>query len=294
MQAQLIEALQKYWMQLIDMLPKILIAIAAFIVTLFIARQIKHVVERRALKRLEDPLLAKFLAKVTNWILIIIGITIALHIIGLSKVAGSILAGAGVSAIVFGFAFRDIGENFLAGIMLAFNRPFKIGDTVEMDNIKGTIKELDLRCTHVHSFDGKDIYVPNAMILKNPLYNYTSDGLLRFDFVISVALEDDIEKAQQLIFDSISKEHGVLADPAPFITINDIDKHRLSFQAFYWVNVAEYKGSIVELKNNILNRSKKILIESGFTLPSDIVELKIYREKFPFPIELINLSGKQR
>ncbi len=294
MQSQLIEALQKYWAQLIDMLPKLIVAIVAFIIVLFIARRVKHIVERRTTKRLEDPLLAKFLAKVTNWILIIVGISIALHIIGLSKIAGSILAGAGVSAVVFGFAFRDIGENLIAGIMLAFNRPFNIGDTVETDSIIGTVKELDLRYTHVRSFDGKDIYVPNAMILKNPLYNYTSHGLLRFDFVISVALEDDIEKAQQLIFDSISKEHGVLADPTPFITIKDIDKHRVSFQAFYWVNVAEYKGSIVELKNNILTMSKNTLIESGFTLPSDIVELKIYREKFPFPIELINLPGTQR
>jgi len=293
MQAQIMEVLLKYWQQMLVVLPRVALAIAVFIIALFIARRLKNIVAKRALARLEDPLLAKFLSKITKWILIIIGLTFTLYIVGLSKIAGSILAGAGVSAVIFGFAFKDIGENFLAGIMLAFNRPFKIGDTVETGDIKGTIKTLDIRNTHIRSFDGKDIFVPNSMILKNPLYNYTKDGLLRFDFAVEINIDEEVEKAQQLILGNIADNEGVLKEPPPVVFVEEITKGRVNFRAFYWINILEYNGSVLELKTNILNQVKEKLLENRFSLPADILELKINKEEQPIPLKLYDTALKR-
>ena len=175
MQLQLMKIFENYWEKFLTLLPRIALALAVLMITIFIARRLKNLVAKKAQARLEDPLLAKFLSQISKWVLVIFGIALALYIAGLSRIAGSILAAAGVSAVIFGFAFKDIGENFLAGIILAFKRPFKVGDTVETVSIKGAIKTLDIRYTHIRSSDGKDIYVPNAMILKNPLINFTTD-----------------------------------------------------------------------------------------------------------------------
>lgn len=241
-------------------------------------------------KRTDDPLLAKFIAKVFQWGIILVGLALAMHFVGLGGIARGLLTGAGITGVVLGFAFRDIGENFLAGVLLAFNRPFDVGDTVESDTIKGVVKTLDLRNTHIRSFDGKDIYIPNAMILKNPLLNYTRDGLLRFDFVVGIDQEDDADKARTLILDKINELDGLLKDPAPVVAVEELAKSTVNLRVYYWVNLFEFKGSALDLKTTAITQTKEILINEGFTLPADIQELKIYKQENPIPLTVEHAS----
>ena len=210
MKDRLMLVLEKYWEDFWFLLPKIVLAIGVLIIAFIIARRVKKIVQNRTSKRLDDPLLAKFIAKVFQWTIIVVGFAIAMQIVELGGIARGLLTSAGITGIVLGFAFRDIGENFLAGVLLAFSRPFNVGDTVQSDTIKGVVKTLDLRNTHIRSFDGKDIYIPNAMILKNPLLNYTRDGLLRFDFVVGIDQGDDANQVRALIIKNLDNMDGVL------------------------------------------------------------------------------------
>lgn len=133
---------------------------------------------------MDDPLLADFLSKTVKAVILIAAGLIFLKTIGLGGTAGSLLAGAGVGAFILGFAFKDIGENFPAGIMLAFNRPFKVGDVVSLEGIEGKVSTMSLRYVHIKTADGRDIFIPNASIIKKPLINLTIDGDLRFDFTL--------------------------------------------------------------------------------------------------------------
>jgi|TARA_B110000090_G_C13046901_1_gene317957 small conductance mechanosensitive channel len=109
-----------------------------------------------------------------------------LNKIGLGDAVAWLLAGVGVTSIILGFAFKDIGENLRVGIMLAFNRPFNIGNVVEIDGFVGTVKALELRSTHLRIFNGKDIYIPNSSLIKNPRINYTQDGLSIHDYTVGL------------------------------------------------------------------------------------------------------------
>jgi Small-conductance mechanosensitive channel len=257
MQEHFMKVMQKYLEDFWMLLPKMAVAIIILIVTFMIARGLKNVVQKRAEKRLDDPLLAKFFATLSKWIVIILGIAIAMHVVALGGIARGIFATAGLSGIVLGFAFRDIGENFLAGVLLAFNRPFSIGDSVEINDIKGIIKTLDLRNTHIRSFDGKDIYVPNAMIVKSPLLNSTRDGLLRFDFAVGVDYSNDIHRARELILKTLTGKPGVLKDPGPLVMVEELADNRVNLRVYYWVNIFEYKESTVELKNDIRHNQRR-------------------------------------
>jgi small conductance mechanosensitive channel len=288
MQEQFLKVTQKYWEGFWMFLPKIVIALVVLIIAVVIAYRIKRIVQNRTKRRLDDPLLAKFLATLSKWTAIAIGLAIAMHAVELGGIARGIFATAGLSGIVLGFAFKDIGENFLAGVLLAFNRPFSIGDTVETNNIKGTIKTLNLRNTHIRSFDGKDIYVPNAMIIKSPLHNSTRDGLLRFDFAVGVDYYNDISRAEELILKILASKSGILKNPEPFITVEELACNRVKLMAYYWVNLFEYKDSTAELKNDVMNQTKEDLLNSGFKFTADIVELKIHQKEQPIPLMLID------
>lgn len=294
MKDRLMPVLEKYWEDFWMLLPKLVLAIAVIIIAVAVAKRVKKLVQKRMSKRLDDPLLSKFIAKVSQWAVIILGFAVAMHLVELGGIARGLLTSAGITGIVLGFAFRDIGENLLAGVLLAFSRPFNVGDTVQSDSIKGVVKTLDLRNTHIRSFDGKDIYIPNAMILKNPLLNYTRDGLLRFDFVVGIDQGDDADRARTLILKGMEDTEGVLKEPAAFVTVEELAKSSVNLRVYYWVNLFEYKGSALELKTNIINQTKKILMDKGFSFPADIQELKIYKEANPIPLIIQSgLTSKQ-
>ena len=290
MKERLIPVLEKYLEDFWLFLPKIVFAIIVLLIAIYIGRRVKRIAQKRMSKRTEDPLLAKFIAKVFQWGIILVGLALAMHFVGLGGIARGLLTSAGITGVVLGFAFRDIGENFLAGVLLAFNRPFDVGDTVESDTIKGVVKTLDLRNTHIRSFDGKDIYIPNAMILKNPLLNYTRDGLLRFDFVVGIDQGDDADRARTLILDKINELDGLLKDPAPVVAVEELAKSTVNLRVYYWVNLFEFKGSALDLKTTAITQTKKILMNEGFTLPADIQELKIYKQENPIPLTVEHAS----
>ena len=294
MKDRLMLVLEKYWEDFWFLLPKIILAVGVLAVAFLVARKTKNLIEKKTRKRLDDPLLARFIAKVFQWGIIVLGLAVAMHLVELGGIARGLLTSAGITGVVLGFAFRDIGENFLAGVLLAFSRPFNVGDTVESDSIKGVVKTLDLRNTHIRSFDGKDIYIPNAMILKNPLLNYTKDGLLRFDFVVGIDQGDDADKARDRIMDEMKGIEGILTDPPPFVTIEELGKSSVNLKVHYWVDMFVYRGSALELKTVVINRIKEALMKQGFSLPADIQELKIYRKEDPIPLRIMEGSHSTR
>src|SRR5690606_23860716 len=185
----------KYYDKLVELMPRLLLGIMTFLIVFFAAKLMRRLLAKYMARRTEELLIAQFVVRMIYLLMIIFGIVVALDIGGLDGTASNLLAGAGLSAIILGFAFKDIGENFLAGILLAFKRPFRIGDLVEIQGIKGRITNLDLRETLVNTYDGKDVFIPNAIIVKNPIVNFTLDGNFRDSFVIGLDYSANVDEA---------------------------------------------------------------------------------------------------
>ena len=152
----IIDHLNSYYSKIVDITPKLLLAILVLLASWIVASRIRTFADRRLKRRMDDRLLASFIANLINAILIIIGVLLMFRLIGLTGVVSSILAGAGITAFIVGFALKDIGENFLAGILLAFKRPFSVGDIIESNGVKGKVVALNLRDTQIKS-DSKNI-----------------------------------------------------------------------------------------------------------------------------------------
>lgn len=272
--------LQGYYDSLIAVLPKFVLAILAFSILFFIANRSRNIVNDRLTKRMDDPLLARFIARMVKVAIVLLSIMLVLKIIGLGDIAAGILTGASVSAVVVGFAFKDIAENFLAGIILAFNRPFRVGDTVELDGAKGKVIALDMRTTQIKSFDGKDIYIPNANVIKNLVINYTIDGFMRQEYTIGLDYGSDVDKAIDILKNTIIKVDGVLKDEkVPSVHINDLNTSTLDITVQYWLDTFDTKFPGTVIRTNAINRSLIALEAAGFYMPGDVVELKNYNDK---------------
>ncbi|GAA4385224.1 mechanosensitive ion channel family protein [Hymenobacter koreensis] len=271
----LYEVLTTYWAHFLFLLPKLVIALVLLIVALFVAKRLSRVIGTRLQARSHDPLLAEFLTRVSKWILLGIGLVLAMQVLGAVGVVTGMLGAAGLTAFVVGFALKDIAENFLAGVVLAFNRPFRIYDTVQIrDNkeLMGRVEALNLRTTLIKTFDGRHIYLPNAMVLREPLINFTRDGHIRQDFVVGVNFEQDpsSEKAQHLVLDFVRTFHDVeTKEPhTPYIIVEKVEGTTATLRVYFWTYSEDYRRGTQELKSNLMQDLRQLLLQQGYPNPS--------------------------
>ncbi len=268
------ESLLDNYNELVIFLPKLVIGVLIIISLWFIGNRSKRLIKNRLTNRIDDPLLASFLAQISKVFFVVLGLLLFLKTIGLGGAATSILATAGVSAFIIGFAFRDIGENFLAGIVLAFNRPFKVGDVIETVGIVGKVQGLSLREIHVKTFDGKDVYIPNGQILKNPLFNYTIDGFRRFDFNIGVDYFTDLPKACEIILQQMHQIDGILKETkAPDVTVSNFGEHKLYITVYFWINTFDPEVSVFLIQREAMNKCILALTKAGIKIPRNMFEI---------------------
>ncbi len=251
------------------------VSVAVLIIFVFLGRKSKTILSRRLSIRMDDPLLANFLATILKTLVILVGLLLIFKIIGLTGVVSGLLTGAGISAFIIGFALKDIGENFLAGILLAFKRPFRIGDIVDINGMRGQILSLNLRDTQIKTADGKDVFIPNATIIKNPLVNFTIDGFLRYDFIVGLDYGSNYKAAIELIAKTLPKVRGVLGgNKGPNVWVSSLAESTLNLQVTYWVDTFDRGMSDLDVNSNAILEVLLALEGAGFNLPSKIVELK--------------------
>jgi len=262
-------------------IPNLIAGLVLLILAIILGKIVYRIIVKTTKKRWKQNILSNFLAEVVKWVFYLIGLISALNVMGFSGVTNTIFAGAGVSAIVIGFAFKDIGENFLAGIILAFKRPFEIGDIIEIQGDKGTVKDLDLRSTHLRNSEGKDIYIPNSSIIKNTLVNFTKDGYLRVNFLIGIAPECDIEHTRELIMNYLNSNDAVLKSPASNVVVNDLGEFTVDLKVLFWIDILmgkklpdDFLGH--SIRSKVITDVKKILDENNIAMPSQVLEHKMY------------------
>ncbi|WP_299148906.1 mechanosensitive ion channel family protein [uncultured Dokdonia sp.] len=270
----------------IEQLPQITTGILIIVIGVLIAGWIGRFARKRISERTDDPLMSKFLGTAIKYLVIVITIMLALRAAGLGGVATGILTAAGASAVVLGFAFKDIGENFIAGIILAFNRPFDVDDTVMVGSNFGKVKTLDLRYTKLKTFDGKDVYIPNSDVLTEPVTNYTEDGFYRWDFVIGIAYEDNIEGAKETVLRALEDEPNVINDDVHenFVIEDELATSTVNLKVFFWVDTKDFRKQAMITKGNVVRKVKEALEDNGYYMPADIKEIKLYGGVKEFPL----------
>lgn len=266
--SDLLKNIEGYYTQLVDVTPRLLLAFVVVVIIWLIAARVKNFAGTRLQRKMHDPLLATFIANLIKSVLVIIGIFLMFRIIGLNGIAGNILAGAGISAFIIGFALKDIGENFLAGILLAFKRPFSIGDIIESNGVKGKVMALNLRDTQIQS-DGKDIYIPNALLIKSTLSNYNSGGLLLQDITLGLEYGSDYRGAIGLIKGILDDDKEILTkDHKNVVVLSGLVGAAPQLNIRYWIKTDKLISD-GHIRSEVLIRIFTTLKENGFELKKE-------------------------
>lgn len=265
------QSISQSWSSLMNHLPTFVFSIVILIIGLLIIKLINKYATKIIVSKANDPLIADFILSIISLILTIFLFVICLGILGFDDVTNKILAAAGLSTFIIGFALKDIGENFLAGILMAFQRPFRIGDLIQIDNVKGRVIEMSLRSTTIKTLDGIDAYIPNASILKNNLENFTIDELMRSNFVVSVAHDDRIDEAFELINSILKENEFVLNIPTHAVIVDKIENDIVDIGIYYWYRTDEVKAPGGRLKSDLQLLIYKKIKSSGFNVPTTTV-----------------------
>ncbi len=278
----IINSLENSYQEFIANVPRFLAAILVFSIGLYLTGKIRDLFRDKLLSKTKDPLMANFLLKTIRLIVLIFIGMFTLKIAGLDGIANTILTAAGASAVILGFAFRDIGENFISGIILSFNRPFNIDDVVSIGDVFGRVKSMEFRYTKIKTFDGKDVYIPNSDVVKKPVTNYTEDGRIRLDFTVGIAYENKISDAAPIIKEVLSNQKSVIKSEShePFFLVDSLNVNTVDLKIFFWVDVEDYRKDALIIKSNIMAELKEAFLKNKIAMPANIQEFKMYSENF--------------
>lgn len=231
----------------------------------------------KSLKKFQLPLLFALFKNSVIFVLIIMILLSSAYIAFGEKVVNNLLKGLGILGIVLGFTFKEVGENLISGILLALQTPFKQGDYIEHDGMVGEVLSISLRNTQIKTTDGKDVFIPNANLIKNTLISYTIDGYLRYGFIVGLEVGVDFDKAKAIIEQAVIQTAKVLNDDhKPNIYIKELKASTTDVQVNFWLNIEDYPR-IPEhnrIRSDVMNNVVQALVKHDFYLPADIVEIK--------------------
>ena len=214
---------------------------------------------------------------------VIFGIIIALDILNATALLSTILGAAGIIGLALGFAVRDTVENFIASVMLSFRQPFSPNDTVEINGDIGKVIRLTSRATILLSFDGNHIRIPNAVVFKSRIINYSKNAERRFMFSIMVERDADLQETRNLVAQTVQDLPFILTEPAAQIWIEALSPVGVELVITGWVD--QNATSIVLAKGEAIRQVKLAIQAAGIVIPDATQAIEIKRERLERPIE---------
>ncbi|MBD2604232.1 mechanosensitive ion channel family protein [Scytonema hofmannii FACHB-248] len=251
---------------LIVLLPNIVLALIVFAIFFYVARTIKKVVKRLTRNRRQARNLGMVLGRLAQGTTILVGLFVALSIVIPTFKAGDLIQLLGISGVAIGFAFRDILQNFLAGILILLTEPFQIDDQIVFKNFEGTVENIETRATTIKTYDGRRIVIPNSELFTNSITVNTAFDNRRLEYDVGIGYGDDIDRAKQLIMEAMHSVNEVLKDPAPDVLVMDLAQSTVNIRARWWINPPRRVDDLTS-RDRVLSAIKKKLTENGIDLP---------------------------
>ncbi|MCQ8889448.1 mechanosensitive ion channel family protein [Pseudoalteromonas carrageenovora] len=253
----------------ISHIPNFIVAIVIALVFSILARYAGKLMKNVLRRSLDSTQIADLMASIFKVIVLCIGLFIALDFVGLKGTVTSLLAGAGIVGLAIGFAFQDMTENLIAGIAMGIRKPFKAGDVIETDDVFGSIHSINLRNTLIESFYGQLILVPNKVLFRNVLKNYTTLGVRRIEVPVGISYGDDIEKAKEVIVDKINEFDFVIRKDETAVYAEGFGDSSINLLVWFWI---KYPGEpdFMTVRHKGVVAVKQALDEADISIPFPI------------------------
>ncbi len=252
---------------------KIILALAIFIIGKFFARLTANLLEKAMQRTGANVMLIKFIGNITYVILLVAVVLSAVDSLGVNII--SLMAILGAAGLAIGLALKDSLSNIAAGVMIIIFRPFSIGDYITAGGSSGTVDEIGLFATFMHSGDNLCIIVPNSAILSGTIVNTSALPTRRVDLVFSIGYDDNIGQARDIIMAILEADERVLKDPAPAVAVSELATSSVNLSVRPWAN-SEDQWS---LRADLLEQIKLALNEAGISIPYPQQDVHLHKVK---------------
>ncbi|MFK8012763.1 MAG: mechanosensitive ion channel domain-containing protein [Marinicellaceae bacterium] len=252
-------------------LPKIITGFLVLMITWILSKLVIHL-SRSVLKRkIESQFILNLSARAISVPIIVIGIYLTLKVTGLTQLAITIIGGTGIAGIIIGIAFRDIAENFLASILISLQRPFKAGDIIIINDIKGMVQTVTTRGTIIMTLEGNHVQIPNSTIYKSIVVNLTANPNTRKDFTVGIGYEDNISEAQDIVLDILKQHEAILNKPEYFVLVEGLGAATVNLKIYFWID--SEKNNPSKVRSSIIRLTKRAFDSHGISMPDEAREV---------------------
>ncbi len=258
--------------KIVEQLPSFVLAIVMIFIGVWIAKPFSRWIARLIVGRNQDQLIRGFVETTTRLIITLVFIIWGLQFAGYGNVANTLLTSAGIGTLIIGLAFQDLAQNFIGGIVLIFNRPFDEDDTITVNNVTGQVESIKLRYTVVKTEDGQNVYIPNGDLIKNPLFNYSKDGRYQWKFSVSIEYNNNLQRAEQLIHDTITNLEPVVYDNRHinYTVVETLDETTAHLKTYFWIKIGDSIRKPRLARAKVVNSVKDALVREGYKIVQPI------------------------
>jgi small conductance mechanosensitive channel len=250
----------------VERLPYIVAAVIVFFLFVLLAHGSAHLIHRFAQNRRKHRNLGFVLSRLTQGTIVLLGLMVAMVIAIPSFQPGQLVQVLGLSTVAIGFAFRDVLQNFLAGIVILLTEPFRIGDQIRIEGYYGIVEDIHTRATSIRTFDRRRIVIPNSEFFTKAVEVTTAFKKRRIEHVVGIGYGDDIENAKRIILNALHGLEGVLDDPAPDTKVSDLAASSVNLTVRWWINPSE-RTEETDSRDQVLTAVKRELLAHGVDLP---------------------------
>ncbi|WP_242921807.1 mechanosensitive ion channel family protein [Pontibacter liquoris] len=291
----LLDKLQNWGQHIFLMLPNIFVALLVLIATFVVARLVRNTMDRVFRRFSHSAALINLFTTLVYIAVLIVGFFFVLSVLQLDKVVLSLLAGVGIIGLALGFAFQDIAANFISGVIIAVQKPFKVGDMIETNDYFGVIERITLRTIDIRQTTGELVLLPNKMVFENPLTNFSASGTRRIDLEVGVSYAEDLEQVQQVVIEALEDVKNRVKTKDVEVMFDAFGDSAINFKARFWVSYHR-QADYVLAKSDAIIRIKKAFDARDILIPFPIRTLDFAikgGDKLSDQLQAASVNGKK-
>ncbi|TVM19318.1 mechanosensitive ion channel protein MscS [Oceanidesulfovibrio indonesiensis] len=267
--------LNELWSNTLAVIPALVIALVVLL--LFVLLAVGLARSRGVGRRFtRNPLLASSLHRILGLAVFALGLLAALEVLGLTAVAGAVLGAAGLFGLTVGFAFRDIMENYLAGILLSLRSPFTVDDFVDVGGHAGSVVRMNSRELVLMTLDGNHLRLPNAFVFESVIINFTRNPLRGFSFTVGIGGDEDLSEVQRIGCRALALLPGVMGNPGPFMRVESLSDFAVIVRFHGWVDQRAHE--FLKVQSEAIRIVKEALDAAGVAMPAPRQDIHLLRE----------------
>jgi len=252
-------------------LPTLIFALVVLPVAWLCSRLLSRIIRRFLKPSMKSDLLRHVAGRSIGLIVFLIAVYLVLRVAGMTQLALTLVGGTGLLGLALGIAFKEITENFLASIYLSIQKPFDVGDLVEVDGLLGYVQRVTARTTILMTLEGNHVQIPNATVFKNTIRNFTSNPNRRIDFVIGIGYDASIPDAQATALQVVRDHPAVLKDPEPWVLVDELGPSTVNLRIYFWLDGKQH--SWLKVRSAVIRLTKGTFQQAKISLPDESREI---------------------